>query len=148
MLGLLTKAPTFLVNALSDSTGSEGETLLRPSSLRLSPLCDKPSSSPLRGEGQDRKFKFQNDLTELRTNTGVQGIKIGYSFHWLMQSQRTITCCSVCWGHALLSDEHLLHEEASTEPRLPSQHAKPREEAMAGLWEDINKNLDGHCLVI
>lgn len=55
VLGLLTKAPTFLVNALSDSTGSEGETLLRPSSLRPSPLCDKPSSSPLRGERGTRQ---------------------------------------------------------------------------------------------
>lgn len=47
VLGLFTKAPIFLVNALSVSTGSDGEALLLPSSLLASPLCDRPSSSPL-----------------------------------------------------------------------------------------------------
>ena len=50
VLGLFTKAPIFLVNALRASTGSEGETLLLPSSLLPSPLCDRLSSSPLDGQ--------------------------------------------------------------------------------------------------
>lgn len=47
VLGLFTKAPIFLVNALSVSTGSDSEPLLLPSSLLASPLCDRPSSLPL-----------------------------------------------------------------------------------------------------
>lgn len=50
VLGLFTKAPVFLVKALREWTGSVGEALRLPSSLLTSPLCRRPSSSPLESE--------------------------------------------------------------------------------------------------
>lgn len=132
VLGLLTKAPTFLVNALRDSTRSEGETLLLPS-----PLCGRPSSSPLRTEIRHcyRRFQQVNTQTDIlhlslrSTNPSTWHLVWNRNAE-LKRCQERITCCQVCWERALLSVEHQLPEaeQEPTQPHPPSQLATPEEE--------------------
>lgn len=80
MLGLLTKAPIFLVRALSDSTGSEGEALRLPSSLLPSPLCDRPSSPPLGEQRWESLIESSPGIVFSSFQIGALYREVGYNF--------------------------------------------------------------------
>lgn len=92
MLGLFTKAPVFLVNALREWTGSVGEALRLPSSLLPSPLCEKQSSSPLRAENN---LSIHTSLVLLLGTTGITSYqpaarRVGYILKMCIGSVRRL----------------------------------------------------------
>lgn len=99
VVGLFTKAPVFLVKALREWMGSVGEALRLPSSLLTSPLCKRPSSSPLRAE------------THLSVHASQDSAVIDDGSYELP------TCCRVCWVRS--QNEHRLREKAGREPAPP-----------------------------